>query len=72
MALAAGGNEGAHIGDRGVIAEYCRDGVDEGRLAVCAGAIGEDEFMLARDARGGVAAIASQERAQLGVGGDAL
>src|SRR5262245_19482228 len=51
--LAAGGDEGAHVGDGGVIAKYCRDGIDESALAVCAGAVGEDELVLARDAGGG-------------------
>jgi hypothetical protein len=67
MPLAAGGDEGPHIGNRRVVAENCCDGVDEGAFAVCAGAIGEDEFMFACDAGGGVAAIALQEGLQLDV-----
>src|SRR5262245_32484049 len=50
VTLAAGGNEGTHIRNRGVVADDRRDGIDEGALAVCAGAIGEDEFMFAGDA----------------------
>src|SRR5262245_56908182 len=41
VTLATGGNESAHIGDRGVIAEYRRDGIDKGRFAVGAGAVSE-------------------------------
>src|SRR5262249_58192180 len=65
--LAAGGNEGAHVGDRGVIAKYRRDGVDEGAFAVCAGAIGENKFVLAGDAGEAVAAISLQKALQLAV-----
>jgi hypothetical protein len=43
------------------VAEYRRDGIDEGALAVGAGAIGKDEPVFARVARSGVSAIALQE-----------
>src|SRR5262245_5600204 len=72
VALAAGGDEGAHVGNRRVGAEYRRDGVDEGALAVGSGPMSEKKFVLARDACGGIPAVAFEERAQLGVGGDAL
>src|SRR5262249_47414317 len=55
--------------DRGVVAEYRRDGIDKGRFAVCAGAVGEDKLVLACDAGGGVAAITLQEALQLAVPG---
>ena len=69
VALGVAGDEGAHVGDGGVVAEDAGDGVDEGALAVGAGAIGEDEGVLGREAGAAIADVALQEALQLGVAG---
>src|SRR5215831_8966027 len=71
MALAMGGDESGHIGNRCVTAEDRRDGVDESAFAVCPAAMAKNKFMLARDACGGISAVALQKFLQLGVGNDA-
>src|SRR5262249_23907704 len=55
--LAAGGVESPRIGDRGIIAEYCCDRINEGGLTIGPSAVGEDELVLACVARAGIAEI---------------
>src|SRR5262245_17331730 len=65
MPLVAGDQERVHVGDGGIVAEDAGDGVDERALAVRAGAVGENENVLMREAGATVADIALQEFLQL-------
>jgi hypothetical protein len=68
MALGLCGEESCDIGDGRILAHDPEDGACEGRLAVGAGAIGEDELVLAGAAGHAVAAPAFEERAEFLVG----
>ena len=48
MSLTVAGQEGIHVGDRRILAEDLGYRADEGALTIGAGAVGEDERMLAR------------------------
>src|SRR5262249_46520780 len=72
MAVMIAGDEGGHVGDGGVIGEDFCDGVDERALAVCAGAIGEDEAVLRGLAGQAIADVALEEAPELWIGGDTL
>ncbi len=67
MALVLAGDEGAHVRHRGVVPEYSGDRIDEGALAIGAGAVGEDKDVFGREAGAAIADVALQEALQLGV-----
>jgi hypothetical protein len=73
MALLVAGDESADIGNGCIVAEYLGDGIDECALAVGAGAVGEDEFMLGGHPSAAVAHVSLEEALKLGVAvGDAF
>jgi hypothetical protein len=72
MPLGSGGNEGAHVGDRGIAPEYFGKCVYERAFAVSASAVGENKRMFGGKSGATLADVALKELLQLGIpAGDA-
>jgi CheY-like chemotaxis protein len=61
MPLGSGGNEGAHVGDRGIVTEYFGKCVDERAFAVSASAVGENKRMFGGEPSATIADVALKE-----------